>query len=90
MSDECSIILILFDQFNLVITRKSVHRRYHFIFSYGVNELVDVWERVEVLGADLIEIGVIDAHAPLSIALFDQGCVSYPLWASQWLDEVCV
>lgn len=44
----------------------------------GINKLVDVGQRIAILGACLIEVSEIDAHAPFGITLPDHHDVRKP------------
>jgi hypothetical protein len=54
----------------------------------GVNDLVYPWQPEGVLGAVLVEVGVVDAHPPLvRVLLADEDGVSEPLRMEDFPDE---
>lgn len=77
---ECCGVLIDFRHGDLVIARVCVQEGNELKPDSRVHNLVNTWERKGIIGADLIEPIVVDAH-PLALALLlDKHGICDPHW----------
>lgn len=65
--------------FNLVIPRVGVHKAQCLTWE-SINQDIDIWNMIRILGTSCIKISEINAHVPLVWFLFHQDNVGYPGW----------
>ena len=85
--DKSCFFLILPSHTNLMEARICVEEGEQIATRGGVDDLVDTWKWVRVLGARLVEVGVVDAHAELTTSLRDDNGVCKPLRVLDFSDE---
>ena len=56
--------------------------------SSWVYQLVNPWQREAIFWASLIQVCEIDAHSPLTVALFYHDHVCQPVWIEDFPDEI--
>jgi hypothetical protein len=70
--DEHCLDLVLFLEGDLMVGRVAVKEREQDVASRRVDNFVDAWERERIFRAMSIEIGIIHAHPPFMIILFQK------------------
>jgi hypothetical protein len=85
--DERGLLLVFFLDSNLVVPGVAVEEADQVTARRGVDDLIYLWQPEEVLGAVLVEVGVVDAHPPLVGVLADEDGVGEPLRMADFSDE---
>ena len=71
-ADKCSFVLVSWEYIDLIISREAVHKREDFTASTIINDLVDEWCGIVVLGTSAIDIPIINAYSD-SALFFSHG-----------------
>jgi hypothetical protein len=71
-------VLICRKDFNLVISRKSIHEREYYAPRAIIDDLVDEGHRVVVLGTSFVEISIVNANTNGPLFLSNQNKVGDP------------
>jgi hypothetical protein len=86
--DECILLLVFFLDRNLVVAGVVVEEVEPVAAHRGVDDLINPRQPDGVLGAVLVEVGVVDAHPPLvRVLLADEDGVGEPLRMEDFTDE---
>jgi hypothetical protein len=85
--DECGLLLVFFLDRDLVVPGVAVEEE-QVAARRGVDDLIDPRQPEVVLGAVLVDVGVVDAHPPLvRVLLVDEDRVGEPLRMEDFSDE---
>jgi hypothetical protein len=86
--DERGLLLVFFLDGNLVVPGVAAEEVEQVAARRGVDDLISPRQYERVLGAVLVEIGVVDAHPPLvRVLLADKDGVGEPLRMEDFSDE---
>jgi hypothetical protein len=86
--DERGLLLVFFLDRDLVVPGVAVEEAEQVAARRGVDDLVDPRQPEGVLGAVLVEVGVVNAHPPLvRVLLADEDRVGEPLRMEDFFDE---
>jgi hypothetical protein len=86
--DECGLLLVFFLDSDLVVPGVAVEEAEQVAARRGVDDLINPRQPEGVLGAVLVEVGVVDAHPPLvRVLLADDDGVGEPLRMEDFFDE---
>jgi hypothetical protein len=86
--DERGLLLVFFLDSDLVVPGVAIKEAEQVAARRGVNDLVYPRQPEGVLGAVLVEVGVVDAHPPLvRVLLADEDGVGEPLRMEDFSDE---
>jgi hypothetical protein len=85
--DEHGLVLVFFLDCDVVVPEVAVKEAEQVSARRGVNDLVYPRQLEGVLGAVLIEVGVVDTHPPLIRVLADEDGVGEPLKMEDFSDE---
>jgi hypothetical protein len=86
--DERGLLLVFFLDSNLVVPGVAVEEAQQVAARRGVDDLIYPWQPEGVLGAVLVEVGVVDAHHPLIyVLLADEDGVGEPIRMEDFYDE---
>jgi hypothetical protein len=86
--DEHGLLLVFFLDCNLVVPGVAVEEAEQVAARRGVDDLIYTRQPEGVLGAVLIEVGVVDAHPPLfRVLLADENGICEPLGMEDISDE---
>jgi hypothetical protein len=86
--DERGLLLVFFLDRDLVVPGVAVEEAEQVAARRGVDDLVNLRQPEGVLGAELVEVGVVDAHLPLVLVLLaDKDGVGEPLGMEDFSDE---
>ena len=79
LSNERSILYILWSHHNLIIPRKSIHERQHQMSCSAVNQHINVWEVKIILRASFVQITKVYSNSNLAILFGNRDDISQPL-----------
>jgi hypothetical protein len=86
--DERGLLLVYFLDSDPVVPGVAVEEAEQVAARRGVDDLIYLWQPEGVLGAVLVEVGVVDAHPPLvRVLLADEDGVGEPLRMEDFSDE---
>jgi hypothetical protein len=86
--DERSLLLVIFLDDNLVVPGVAVEEAEQVTVRRGVDDLTNPWQPERILGAVLVEIGVVDAHPTLvRVLLADEDVTGKPLGMKDFSNE---
>jgi hypothetical protein len=86
--DERGLLLVIFLDHNLVVPGLAVEEAEQVAARRGVDDLINPQQPEGVLGAVLVEVGVVDAHPRLvRVLLADEDGVGEPLRMEDFSDE---
>jgi hypothetical protein len=86
--DERGLLIVFFLDGDLVVSRVAVKEAEQVAARRGVDDLNTLWQPERVLGAVLVEFGVVDAHPPLiCVLLVDEDEIGKPLRMEDFSDE---
>jgi hypothetical protein len=86
--DEHGLLLVFFLDSNLVVPGIAVEEAEQVTARRGVDDLIYPRQPEGVLGAVLVEVGVVDAHPPLvGVLLVDEDGIGEPLSMEDFSDE---
>jgi hypothetical protein len=86
--DERGLLLVFFLDRDLVVPRVAVEEVEQVAARRGVDDLINPQQPKGVLGAVLVEVGVVDAHPPLvRVLLADEDRLAEPLRMEDFSDE---
>jgi hypothetical protein len=86
--DERGLLLVFFLDSDLVVPGVAVEEAEQVVALRGVDDLINLRQPKGVLGAVLVEIGVVDAHPPfVRVLLGDEDGVGKPLRIEDFSDE---
>jgi hypothetical protein len=87
--DERGLLLVFFLDSDMVVPGVAVEEVEQVAARCGIDDLINPWQAEGVLGAVLVDVGVVDAHPPLVRVLFaDEDGVGEPLRMENFTDEV--
>jgi hypothetical protein len=86
--DERGLLLVFFHDRDLVVPGVAVEEAEQVAARRGVNDLINPRQPEGVLGAVLVEVGVVDTHPPLvQVLLADEDGVGKPIRMEDFSDE---
>jgi hypothetical protein len=83
-------VFIGLEHLYLIIFGECIHEAQTFKPNYGIDQLVNAWQGERILRASLIEIGVVNTHAPSVIGLLYQDYIRNLFRTFYFLDEPCL
>jgi hypothetical protein len=86
--DEHGLLLVFFLDDDLVVPGVAVEETEQVASYHGVDDLINLRQPERVLGAMLVEVGIVDAHHPLvRVLLADEYGIGEPLRMENFSDE---
>ena len=86
---ESSLVLVLFPNLNLVITKKNIHERKDFMVGTRINDLVNKWSGEVVFGTFQIQVVEISTYMDGTLFFINGNMIRNPSGICNGLHETC-
>ena len=78
VGNKSRFLFIFLGHSDLIISGESIHERHQRETRSGIHQQVNVWERIVVLWASFVQVGIINIDSPFPIGFFDKYNIREP------------